>query len=408
MAVTCPCKRDRGSASTCRGRRSSSIGSAREAPLMSAAHRAQRRDAGMRIDRARSRRALLCGVIALACLVTTVFPPSLAAAPAAARTLVFPNSQEPSTLDPHVATDTQSNVIILGIYESLVRFKPDTTEIEPNLATSWTASQNGLNWTFRLRPNVRFHDGSAMNAEAVVFSFNRLKTVGKGMAFVLDNVAEVRAVDAMTVAVRLSKYDVTFFQGLPSVMIVSPAAFGPQMGTDQAQRWAFSNASGTGPFRLATWTRGSRIEITKFDEYWRGWSQPHVDRILMVTVPEPGTRRLMFERGDADMLVKAEDQVDDLKVLQKRPEFTVKSFPTMSSIYLVMAGHRPPLNDVRVRRAISYAFSYKAMIEVAFGGLAAQPRGPLNPSIPFFAPDTFQYQRDIVRARRLLQEAGYG
>jgi peptide/nickel transport system substrate-binding protein len=321
--------------------------------------------------------------------------------------LVFANNLDPTTLDPHVASDAQSNIFKLALYEGLVRWKPDTTEIEPWLAEDWEVSEDGLTWTFFLRKGVKFHDGTEMDAEAVKFSFDRMKTIHAGIAFTLDNVESIEVIDDYTIEMTLTGPDVTFFQGLPGIMIVSPTAFQPHMASDTAKGYGYDHEAGTGPFTLVSWQRGTRLEIEKFDDYWVGWDYPHVDRIIEIVQAEPATRRLLLESGDVDLVPKLGDQIDDARALMEVEGITVEQFPTLSSNYLVMANHSGPTADPLVRKAISWAFDYEAMMDIGFGGVAIQGKGPFSSRMLYHKEDLFQYHRDLDKAKELLAEAGY-
>ncbi len=345
-------------------------------------------------------------LLVLLCVIPVAAQDSTAQADSGS-VLIFANNLDPTTLDPDVSDDAQSNIFKLGFYEGLVRWATDGKTIEPSLATSWDTSSDGLTWTFHLRQGVKFHDGTVMDADAVKFSIDRMKTVNQGLAFTLANVASVDVVDANTVKFTLSQPDITFFQGLPGIPVMSPTTFQPHMDDKNATEFAFDHESGTGPYTLTSWTRGSRVEIQKFDDYWGGWSQPHVDRFVELIVPEAETRHLMLERGDIDLLPKLEDQVNDIPAIQVNSALTIDTFPSQSIVYEVMSNVKGPLADVRVRQAISYAFDYDAALQVAFGGVAKQARGPLSSSLPYFDPDLFQYHRDLDKAKQLLTEAGY-
>jgi peptide/nickel transport system substrate-binding protein len=362
------------------------------------------------------RRAHLAGVVLLIAFLSSGFGvgsvagvpgrAAVAAAPESERIFVYAIDADPSSLDPHTTTNATDNLIKLNVYEALLRFKPNTVTVEPWLATEWRVTPDGLTYNFTLRRGVKFHDGTEFDAAAAKFSMDRMKTINRGLGFVLRN-ATVAVTGRYTLRVSLSKYDASFFPGLASVMMVSPAAFGPRMAEENATRWAFNNAVGTGPFRFERWEVRRRIDMVKFQDYWGGWNRPHVDRIVHLVVQDSATRRLMLERGDVDVIFRLEDQPDDIRALRQRPGIAVRTFPTLSITYIVMATHRGPLRDVRVRKALSYAVDYNAIQFLAYGFQAKQARGPLNSTIPYWNRNLFQYKRDLDRARQLLAEAGH-
>ncbi|MCL6449932.1 MAG: ABC transporter substrate-binding protein [Acetobacteraceae bacterium] len=324
------------------------------------------------------------------------------------QTLVFVNNLDPTTLDPHISNDAQSNIFTLAMYETLLRYKPNSTELEPWLAERYEVSKDGLEFTFYLRKGVKFHDGADLDAEAVKYSFERMKGVGMGLAFVLDPMAGIEAVDQYTVKITLSKPSVPFLQTIPNVFIVSPKSFKANVkDNDWGREWAYNHVAGTGPYRLTFWERGRRLQVEKFPDYWRGWQGKHIERLVLVVADEPGTRRLMLEAGDVDMMIKLEDQVDDVAALKAKEGITVVINPTLSATYIAMACNRPPFSDVRVRKAVSYAFDYQTHNDIAYGGYALQAQGILPKSMKFHNDKLFMYSCDPEKARQLLAEAGY-
>jgi peptide/nickel transport system substrate-binding protein len=350
---------------------------------------------------------VLVALLAASPLVLPVASGTTASATAPERDLTFAIDGDQITMDPQAEISATQAIIQLNMYDALVRFRPGTTTIVPSLATAWRVSGDGLTWTFTLRKGVKFHDGSPFNPQAVKFSIDRMKALNKGMAFVLKNVANVQPQGDDTVTIKLGKPDAIFFQGLPSAFIVSPTSFGPHMNEANAARWAYDHVSGTGPYMLRAWERGRRLEMAQFNNYWGGWDPRHAPNLVQLVVEDFNTRRLMLERGDIDFMLRLEDQPDAARALRQKPGIIVKSYPTLSITYIVMANHKGPLKDVRVRRALSYAVDHNAIQFLAYGFQAKQARGPLNSSIPYHDTTLLQYKRDVAKAKQLLAEAGF-
>ncbi len=243
-------------------------------------------------------------------------------------------------------------------------------EIEPALATEWETSEDGLTWTFQLREGVRFHDGTEFDAEAVIFTLDRLRLDEhphvsdsarpyKPNFHVIDQIA---AVDKFTVKMTLKEPSAVFLNNLAMfpASIVSPTAV-KKLGK------GFSVAGvGTGPFRFERWIRDQQIVLAANDDHWRG--RPNLDRVVFVPVSESATRIQQLTRGEihiADNLPPAE-----LDALAKKPGLEVIETVSMNVAYLAMQTEKPPLNDVRVRQAIAFALDKQALIRVGYAGHA--------------------------------------
>jgi peptide/nickel transport system substrate-binding protein len=153
--------------------------------------------------------------------------------------------------DPDVFYDIEGNTVILSVYEGLLKYKPDSTEIIPSLAQSWQVSSDGLTYTFHLRTGVKFHDGTPFDAQAVKTSFQRRLDVGAAPSYMLEPVASMQTPDATTFVVHLKHPVAPFLHYMASSWgpkIISPKALADHAGNDHAQTWAKEHASGTGPF----------------------------------------------------------------------------------------------------------------------------------------------------------------
>ncbi|TMK47632.1 MAG: ABC transporter substrate-binding protein, partial [Actinobacteria bacterium] len=158
-----------------------------------------------------------------------------------------------SVPDPDVFYDIEGNTVILSVYQGLVDYKPDSTTIEPVLATSWDISPDGLTYTFHLRNGVTFQDETPFNSAAVKASFQRRTNVNSAPAYMLAQVADMQTPDPMTFVVKLKSVVTPFMDYVASSWgpkIISPKALGDNAGNDHAQTWAKTNADGTGPYKL--------------------------------------------------------------------------------------------------------------------------------------------------------------
>ena len=311
----------------------------------------------------------------------------------------------PQTLDPHIGADNPTGKFLIATYEPLIRVKPGGTELEPFLAERWEVSPDGTAYSFSLRENVKFHDGTTMDASAVKSSIERMKQIGLGNAWVLEPVEQVRTPDASTVTIELAQVHAPFLDSVPLIFIVSEKAVQDHAeGDDLAQGWLKENEAGTGPYVLAEWQQGQILRLTKFADYWRGWGGSHFSEIILQLVPEPSTQRQLMEAGQADWADSI--GVDDLVAMENSGEFTVIAEPSLSLFWAMMNTHRPPLDNVTVRRAMRYAFDYESLVNNIMKGMGRVARGYLPPQYAAHDPNIPPEEFDLEKARTLISEAG--
>jgi len=315
---------------------------------------------------------------------------------------------QPTTLDPAIGSDAPSTKYLIAAYEPLVRNRFGTLDerhLEGVLATSWDISSDGLRYTFHLRPGVKFHDGSQLDAESVKVSIERMKTINLGNAYVLSAVQEVNAVSPLTVQITLSEPYAPFIQALTLVYIVSSTAVKEhQVNGDLAQGWFRDHEAGSGPYRLDSWQLGQQMQLSAFPDYWRGWSGNHAKTLILRLVAEPATQRLLVQSGEVDWADSI--TTDDIIALRQDKAVREQRSPGLAVFYLMMNTKKPPLADVRVRQALVAAFPYDQMLKGVLHGLMSPANGYLAPGFPEHdhgAPAQF----DLARARQLLGDAGY-
>ena len=332
--------------------------------------------------------------------------PSAVAQPAG--TLVVGLVAEPVNLDPAQVTDLNSNRVGRRIVETLVTFPDESTQVVPGLAESWTVSRDGLRYTFRLRRNVHFHDGTPLNAEAVKDSIERqinpehpFHKLGKYpfANYFFGNVKAVEVVDAATVEFVLKEPRASFLAVLTAgaASIVSPTAV-KKLGTDYAL-----SPVGTGPFKYASWERGQRVVLEKNPTYWR--FPVKLERVVYRPIVEDQARLTELLTGALDLIVGTPP--DYVGQLESNPKVTLLKQVGAHVWYLGINNQKKPFDDKRVRQALNYAVNKEAIVRDVLKGTGSLSAGPVLPKTWGADAGLKPYPYDPERARKLLAEAGF-
>ncbi|GAA5073113.1 ABC transporter substrate-binding protein [Roseibacterium beibuensis] len=304
---------------------------------------------------------------------------------------------EPPNLDPTGgAAAAIDEVVYANVFEGLTRFAPDGSVV-PGLAESWEISEDGTTYTFNLREGVTFHDGSAMTAEDVVFSLDRARAEGSTNAqpSLFANIVSVEAVDNTTVAVTLDGPDGAFLFDMAwgDAVIVAP---------ESAEANA-TNPVGTGPFQFAEWVQGDRVELTRYADYWG--EAPALEAATFRFVSDPNAAFAAMMAGDVDAFPNF-PAPETLSTFEADPRFTVIVGSTEGETILAMNNAQAPLDDIRVRQAITHAINRQDIIDGAMFGYGTPIGTHFAPHNPDYVDLTGNSNYDPDAARALLEEAG--
>jgi peptide/nickel transport system substrate-binding protein len=331
----------------------------------------------------------------------TAVPPE----PAAPKVLKIANTANITTWDPVASFSTEA-AYLANSYEQLLRINPpDAAEkFTPLLAKSWESSADGKTWTFHLRENVKFHDGEPMNAAAVKASLEAAKDHG-GAAFIWWMLDSVEVVDDLTVKLNLSTAAPMDLIGssLYAAWIVSPKAL--EAAAADENFWSDGKSYGTGPYMVESYTPDAEIVFTRNEDYWGGWSDTQYDKVLVQIVPEATTQQQMLEGGEVDLVTRI--PIENYDSFKNNPDYTYYEEPSFFNYVGFFNTLRPPLDNPKVREALSYAIPYDDIITIGAKGLGTQSRGPVPAGVWPWSPDVGQYTYDLEKAKDLLKEAGY-
>ena len=329
------------------------------------------------------------------------------------KTLVVAIYSNPGDLDPSSSVEQLGNIILMATYEGLVRVTADNiNNVKPALAESWEHNPDYTSWTFHLRKDAKFHDGSPVDAEAVKTSFKRLVTIKQGMSYILgsfisDPDKEINVIDANTIEFKFAEPKPLLIKALSSgygSYVINPKALTEhEVDGDQAHAWLNTNVAGSGPYNMTEFTPNQQVVLTRNQDWW-GWDANfHFDKIILKVVPERATRRSLVETGDADVTFNLSPE--DWDALKKNPDVVVDLPPGLSISYITL-GNKGYLADPRVRQAVSYAFDYDGFIGGMWKNYATRGYSILPGGMQCSDPSVFKYNTDLEKAKALLTEAG--
>lgn len=355
---------------------------------------------------------LLTGVLAVSLLLTACSSGSSgtgssgavapAASPQAPARFQIALGIDPDSLDPAAITTTTVANMLDYMVEPLVKIDKDGKNI-PGLAESWQIASDGLSITFKLRQGVKFHDGTAFNAQAVKYTFNRLldPNVRVPQRAMYRAIKSVDPVDDYTVKFTLSAPSPALLGALSHTVsgMISPAS----IDKDGNSYTHYVHPVGTGPYTFKEYVKGSRLSFAKFSEYWG--KKPYYDTVDLRIVPEAATRESLVLAGQADMLILP--PTADIPNLQKNNKVNVLLAPSDRIIYIALNTTSPKLKDKRVRQALNYAVDREAIIKSVLFGLADPMDAPMASSLVGYAKQG-SYPYDPAKAKQLLADAGVG
>lgn len=373
---------------------------------------------------------VLAALVATACSPTASTPPGAssgassspgasgaAGGPKKGGSITVAIEGEPASMDPAFDYDFVSGLAVSSVTEGLLKFCENDTKLCPNLAESYTVSADGKTYTLKMRQGVKFHDGSTMTVDDVVFSLNRIRNpeLASYVGWMLANVADVQAPDAGTVVITMTQPDALLEYALAatSAHVVNKKfveANGDKYGTPDV------GSIGTGPFKFVEWKSGDHQKIARFDDYWDKSAGPYLDDVTIKIIAEPSTRVAGLQTGDIDYIINniPSDQYDTVKGL---PDVDLTFTDSYYGEWITFNTQKAPFDNVKARQAMNYAFNKKAVRELFYGTDTAATKATLvNPTLwPTLGDASLwqtawdalpSYDYDEAKAQQLLDESG--
>ncbi|TWT02682.1 ABC transporter substrate-binding protein [Reyranella sp. CPCC 100927] len=300
--------------------------------------------------------------------------------------------------------DTAANIAATLMLETLVSLD-DNGKPKPSLALSWSSSEDFRTWTFKLRPDVKFHDGTPFNAQAVKWNLERQKDPKNNCrcAFYISNIVSIDAKDDLTVVYTLKDPAVNF----PALLtrpdqnqtVHSPTAI--QAKGDDYNR----NPVGTGPFVLKSWTAGDRLVVERNPNYWDK-ARPYLDRVVLRPLPDAQSRFASLKSGETDVVWADEAEADNIMRARNDKTLQVLTYAGSGAAVNAINTKVPPLDDVRVRRALVMALDRKKMSQALTNGLARPASNPYGDGSWVKCKDDGALPEDPKKAAELIKEYG--
>jgi peptide/nickel transport system substrate-binding protein len=349
----------------------------------------------------------LAGAVAVAA-VLSLTPQARAAQPG----VLVTGDNLPANLDPHQIFDVPMQLYSLNDYDNLYRYEGNPPELKPWLAESYTVSPDGLTYEFKLRQGAKFHDGSEITAEDVVYSFKRVLALGKGPSGAFKPVLKpdnVTAPDKYTVRFVLNHAYAPFLAAVPIVMMVNPRVIkAHETNNDWGAAWLGSNDAGSGAYILdaSTYRPLERVDLKQNAAHFRGWSDnPKAPKeVQIIPTRETSTRVLALLKGSVDM-TDSYLPTDQVERIQKAKGVHIEKHTSMRVFVLRMNNTKPPLDNVNMRKCLAHAFNYDGFINEILKGYAVRNPAPLPNILWGYPKDVVAYDYDLKKAKSFCDKA---
>jgi len=319
----------------------------------------------------------------------------------------------PCYIDPAIAADFASSVSVANLYDTLV-FPTHDGEVIPHLAESWTISEDGLTYVFKLRSGVKFHDGSELIAEDVKFSMDRLLAIGQGYSYIFKPVIEtVEANDDYTVTFKLKKTFGPFLYSLVRLYVLNKdqvmanleqnGEYG-ELG-DYGKRWLLTNDAGSGPYQVQEMKLEEYLHAIRFSDYWKPFDPNAPDSFRNIGTTETATVRTLIQKRELE-ISDFRQPAEFYENVSKLNGINIAKLFGGSTLFTMMHTKKAPTDDIHFRKALAYSIDYDAIANQIFPG-SHQCQGPVSFILPGHKPNVFQYKRDLEKAKEELALSPY-
>jgi peptide/nickel transport system substrate-binding protein len=338
-------------------------------------------------------------VVAAGCGSSGGSAPSAGSAGKTLSTLVIANAVKVDTLDPEANSVNESIWLDQNLYSRLLQPNSTGTSLLPDLASSWTISSSGLVYTFHLRTEAKFSNGSPVTASDVVYSIDRSRAYSGGWGFLLTAVKTITAPDTHTVVITLSEPHAPLLADLAMYAYsIVPESLVKSEGAK-----FFQHPVGSGPFMVTSYNPDSEVDLAA-NPYFYG-TKPKIKKVRVLIVPNDNTRVLMLESKKADVIENPPGNL--IKQIDAAPDLSVQLYPSTRVDFIQLDEHFKPFKNALVREALNYAINRKAIVQLAYQGHATAGASFMPYKMEYFDNSIKPYPYDPAKAKQLLAQAGY-
>ncbi|WP_319518469.1 ABC transporter substrate-binding protein [uncultured Martelella sp.] len=336
---------------------------------------------------------------------------STALVPAAAQdkvSIVVNATQVFGTIDPARINDYTEYMAAVNLYDGLTTVAGDGS-IVPQLAESWTVSDDNLTYTFKLKDGATFQDGSPVEASDVVYTLKRLLAINEGPSYLFSKLIDpdkLKAVDSKTVEIGLTKVYAPFLTTTPLILVVNEDEAKANSDEEWASDYIASHSVGAGPYALEDWKRGSQMVVERYADYHGGWDRgTPIDEIRFVITNDEATVKALATKGELGM--SSDSQANETyEAIGAMDGYKLIETPTATAFYIKMNTKLPPTDDIHVRRAIAYATDYATIREAIYPG--SELSGPMASAFAdAYAGDLPTPEYNLEKAREELAKSKY-
>lgn len=283
--------------------------------------------------------------------------------------LVVNTVQVFGTVDPAKVTDYTEYMAAVNLYDALTTVSSGG-EVVPQLAESWEVSDDNRTYTFKLKQDATFQDGSPVEAKDVVYTMKRLLALNEGPAYLFSELVRpdnVKAIDDHTVEIRIDRVYAPFISVTPLILVVNSDVVSEKEG-EWGEDYLAENSAGAGPYNLSGWTRGAEMILQRYENYHAGWpNERPIDELRFVVTRDEATVRALAQRGELGMSSQYQSS-ETYEAIAALDNYKLIEAETTTGFYLKVNNQLAPTDDVHIRRAIAYAMDYDTIREVIYPG----------------------------------------